>query len=122
MTREIAGMNVDQVSTLTAELMSDPDDQIRTMAAAHHRAIGVVRQFMTDWNPGCVLATDAATGEYDYMIGPILVGLACEGEVPEIREVLEQEIRRAYGTCPPAVDVTDAAQRLVTWWSDEAAM
>ncbi|GAA4607470.1 hypothetical protein BJY16_006348 [Actinoplanes octamycinicus] len=111
-TREIAGMNVDRVSALTAELMSDPDDQIRTMAAAHHRAIGVVRQFMTDWNPGRVVAPGAAPGGYDYIIGPILVGLACEGEVPEIREVLEQEIRRAYGTCPPAVDVTETAQRL----------
>lgn len=120
-TREIAGMNVEQVTTLTAELMSDPDDQISTMAAKHHQAINTVRRFLNEQDPGRVLDPEIRAGEYDYMIGPILVGLACEGGVAEIRDVLDEEISRGFGACSLHVDTTAMAQRLVTWWRKENA-
>jgi hypothetical protein len=120
-TREIAGMNLEQVITLTAELMNDPDHQISTMATKHHQAIGAVRRFLTEEDPGRVFVPETPTGAYDYMIGPILVGLACESGVSEIRDVLNEEIRRGFGTYSPHVDITNMTQRLVTWWRIESA-
>ncbi|WP_430789332.1 HEAT repeat domain-containing protein [Actinoplanes sp. G11-F43] len=120
-TREIAGMNVELVTTLTAELRSDPDTQIGTMAARHHQAIDAVRRFLNDGNAGRVFVQDLRTDHYDYMIGPILVALACEAGVPEIRDVLNEEIRRGFGVCSPPVDITNMAERLVAWWRAESA-
>lgn len=71
-TREIAGLDVQAVTELAAQLANDPDEQVRAMAAAHHEAIHEVRQLLTDaFGPGDI------TGSYDHLIGPVLVTLAC---------------------------------------------
>jgi hypothetical protein len=114
-TREIGGLNVQEVTRLVAQLVNDPDEQIRTMAAVHHEAIREVRELLTGvFEPG------NATGAYDYLIGPVLVTLACAGDADDdARLWLDEEIRRHLGAAAARFHTSSIANQLVTWWADK---
>jgi HEAT repeat protein len=112
-TREIGGLDVQTVIRLTVQLADDPDEQVRAMAAAHHEAIREVRELLSSaFEPG------NATGAYDYLIGPVLVALACAGDAADAR-LLDEEIRRRLGTAAARLRTTGIAEQLVTWWADK---
>ncbi|WIN00288.1 HEAT repeat domain-containing protein [Actinoplanes oblitus] len=113
-TREIAGLEVQAVTELTAQLADDPDEQIRAMAAAHHEAIHEVRELLTEaFEPG------DTTGSYDHLIGPVLVTLACAGDADDAPLRLDDEIHRHLATAADRLDTSSLAARLVTWWADK---
>jgi hypothetical protein len=112
-TREIGGLDVQQVTRLTAELADDPDDQVRAMAVAHHDAIHEVRELLDS-----DLESGTATGAYDNLIGPVLVALACAGDGSDAR-LLDEEIRRHLGAAAAGLSTVGLAERLVTWWADK---
>jgi hypothetical protein len=112
-TREIGGLDVQTVTRLTEQLADDPDEQVRAMAAAHHEAIREVRELLSSaFEPG------TATGAYDYLIGPVLVALACAGDAADTR-LLDEEIRHHLGTAAARFRTTGIAEQLVTWWADK---
>jgi hypothetical protein len=111
-TREIAGLDVQAVTDLTAQLANDPDEQVHTMAAAHQEAIYEVRELLTGaFEPG------DATGSYDYLIGPVLVTLACAGDIPDARRWVDEEIRSHLGPAAARFETSRIAEELVTWWA-----
>lgn len=113
-TREIAGLDVQAITRLTTQLANDPDEQIRTMAAAHHEAIREVRTLLSDaFQPG------NTTGAYDHLIGPVLVTLACAGDIADARLCLDEEIRRHLGTAAARFHTWSLAEQIVTWWADK---
>lgn len=81
------------------------------MAAAHHEAIRDVRRLLTD-----VLEPGNATGEFDYLIGPVLVALACAGDAADAG-LLDEEIRRHLGTAAARFPTRSIAEQLVAWWA-----
>jgi hypothetical protein len=84
------------------------------MAAAHHEAIREVRELLNGvFEPG------NATGAYDYLIGPVLVALACAGAAADARLVLDEEIRRHLDTATARFHTSSLAEQLVTWWADK---
>jgi HEAT repeat protein len=112
-TREIADLDVQAVTRLAAQLANDPDEQVRTMAAAHHEAIREVRELLSGvFEPG------NPTGAYDYLIGPVLVALACAGDAADAR-LLDEEIRRNLGTAAARFHTSSIAEQLVTWWAEK---
>ncbi|SNS90966.1 HEAT repeat-containing protein [Actinoplanes regularis] len=113
-TREIAGLDVQAVTELTARLADDSDEQVRAMAVAHHEAIREVRELLTGaFEPG------DTTGSYDHLIGPVLVTLDWAGDADDARLWLDDEIRRHLGTAAERLDTSSVADRLVTWWADK---
>ncbi|SNY49853.1 HEAT repeat domain-containing protein [Paractinoplanes atraurantiacus] len=88
-TRELAALDVNAVDAVTVKLKDDPDDQVRAMALDHHDAIREARRLLGD----------------DHLIGPVLVGLAGEGDVEDMRALVPDEA---------------LAQQLVTWWNGRA--
>ncbi len=113
-TREIGGLDVQAVTRLAVQLADDPDEQVRMMAAAHHEAIREVRTLLCGvFQPG------EATGECDYLIGPVLVALACAGDAADAHQWLDAEIRRRLGTAATRFQTLSIAEQLVTWWADK---
>ncbi|GLW31805.1 hypothetical protein Areg01_47440 [Actinoplanes regularis] len=113
-TREIAGLDVQAVTELTAQLADDSDEQVRAMAVAHHEAIREVRELLTG-----ALEPGNTIGSYDHLIGPVLVTLAWAGDADDARLWLDDEIRRHLGTAAERFDTSSIADRLVTWWADK---
>jgi len=109
-TREIGGLNMEAVTRLTTELANDPDAQVHAMAAAHLEAIREVRQLLSS-----AFEPRTTTGAYDYLIGPVLVALACAGDA----ETLDGEMRRRLGAAAARFPTTAIAEQLVTWWADK---
>ncbi|BCY10410.1 HEAT repeat domain-containing protein [Actinoplanes sp. L3-i22] len=99
-TREIAGLDVQRVTDLAAQLTNDPDEQIQAMAVAHLETVREVRALLTD------------AGADDHLIGPVLVTLGWAGTSDDAARLLDEEIRRHAGPTPTL------AERLVTWWAD----
>lgn len=89
-TREIPGLDSNAMSRLTAELRTDPDEQVRAMAGAHHTAVEHVRGLLGD--------------PRQKVIGSLLVALAQDAEVDEIRD--------QFGMTP------EASERLHAWWQE----
>ncbi|MBB4742143.1 HEAT repeat protein [Actinoplanes octamycinicus] len=109
-TREIPSLDVEVVTRLTEQLAGDPDEQISAMAAAHHSAIGEVRELLGD-----ALERGIATGAYDHLIGPVLVTLACAGDAG----LLDEEVRRRLGAAAEPIHTARLAGDLVAWWTDK---
>jgi hypothetical protein len=118
-TREVAGMNTAKMTELTGRLMHDPDDQIQTMAAAHHTAIRDVRQLLNEWDFLSVVHPPNDTDAYDRMIGSLLTALAQEVDATGIRRLLDDEIHRHLGLSPADADTPGLAERLITWWQED---
>ena len=113
-TREIGGLDVQAVTRLAVQLADDPDEQVRTMAAAHHETIGEVRELLSGaFEPG------NATGAYDFLIGPVLVALACAGDAADAQLWLDEQIRRHLGAAAARFPTSSIAEQLVTWWADK---
>ena len=109
-TREIAGLDVRAVTELAAQHTNDPDEQIRAMAAAHGEAVRDVRELLNGaWRPG----------EYDHLIGPVLVTLACAGDTADAALWLDEELRRHLGPDTAQIPTAAIADHLVTWWADK---
>ncbi|XVV11244.1 hypothetical protein ACQP2X_41400 [Actinoplanes sp. CA-131856] len=85
-TRELPGLDVNAVDAVTERLKDDPDDQVRAMALDHHEAIREARRLLGDGR----------------LIAPVLVALANEGGLAEIRDLIPDET---------------VAEQLVTWWN-----
>jgi HEAT repeat protein len=120
-TREVAGMNAEAMTNLTAELMNDPDEQIRMMAAEHHRAVTEVRRLLNAWDFIGVFDPENNTDEYDCMIGSLLASLAENVDAAGIRHLLDHEIRHHFGMSPAHVDTPNMARRLAAWWRGQGA-
>ena len=60
---------------LCTQLADDPDDQVRSMAAAHHEAIHELQKLLDS-----ALHPRNATSTYDTLISPVLVALACASD------------------------------------------
>jgi HEAT repeat protein len=113
-TREIRGLDVQVVTRLAVQLADDPDEQVRMMAAAHHEAIREVRTLLCGvFEPGKI------TGAYDFLIGPVLVALACAGDAADARLWLDEEIHRSLGAAAAGFPTSSIAEQLVTWWADK---
>lgn len=113
-TREIAGLDVQAVTELTAQLANDPDEQVCAMAIDHHEAIHEVRKLLSH-----AFGPSDTVGSYDHLIGPVLVTLDWTGAFDDARQWLEDEIRRHLGTAVDQFDTSSIADRLVTWWADK---
>ncbi len=113
-TREIAGLDVQAVTALAAQLTNDPDEQVRAIATAHQEAVREVRELLTG-----VSEPSNAIGGYDYLIGPVLVTLACAGDAADARLWLNEEICRHLGPAAARFPTLSIAEQLVTWWADK---
>ena len=60
-----------------------------------------------------------AAGGYDFLIGPVLVTLACAGDATANRAWMDEEIRRHLGTTAARPQTSGVAERLITWWAAE---
>jgi HEAT repeat protein len=106
-TREISSLDVAAITRLTEQLSNDPDDQVRTMAAAHHEAIGDLRK---------LLIRVLGPGAHDHLIGPVLVALACVGDIAD-GGLLNETIRRHLGTASARSSSSSLVEQLLTWWT-----
>lgn len=117
-TREIEGFDVALVHRLTSRMADDPDRQVRGMAIAHHTAVGEVRRQLTDWNFDGVPRA-LADGAYDALIGPILVGLACDYPAAGLSALLGDRIRERFGRTTVPDGTGAVVNRLLTWWQEQ---
>ena len=113
-TREIAGLDVQAVTDMAAQLVNDPDEHVRVMAAGHQEAVREVRELLTS-----ALDPGNTNGGYDYLIGPVLVTLDWAGDAADAGPWLDEEIRRHLGPAAARFHTSIIAEQLVTWWADK---
>ncbi|MCU7727435.1 HEAT repeat domain-containing protein [Actinoplanes sp. KI2] len=120
-TREVPALDTEAMTRLTAQLATDPDEQIRAMATAHQAAIRQARRLLNDWDFRGVADPGKDPGEYDSMIGSLLTALAQEAEAEDLRCMLDDEIRDRFGMSPDHADTSGMARRLHAWWREHHA-
>ncbi|KUL41578.1 hypothetical protein ADL15_04860 [Actinoplanes awajinensis subsp. mycoplanecinus] len=114
-TKEIAGLDLERIADLAAQLVTDPDQQVRTMAIEHLAAIPAVRGLLNAWDFRGVFDPEDNTRSYDCLIRPMIVGLDCGADAAYLRELLDDELRRHFGVPAGTVDTEGVAGQLIAW-------